>query len=565
MTLLRFRNLQVNLLHSIDANDTAALRKERGAFFTPDAITRFVTHWAIRNADDRVMEPSAGDAAFLVAAVDRMRGLTPEMDALPAVDGFEIHAHSACVARQRVQDAGGKAQIRHSDFFMIEPKPVYDTVIGNPPFIRYQDFSGAARAKSREAALRGGVALTGLASSWAAFTIHSALFLKKGGRLGLVLPAELLSVNYAAPVRRFLFERFRDVQLVLFAEQVFPEVEADVVLLLADGYLEGPARHATIRQSRNAEDLVALDAGLIWTPADPAGKWTSSLVDPNAVEPLHKLLKRRLFTSLETWGDTTLGIVTGNNKYFTLSPQRVKELGLRRNELLRLSPPGSAHLRGLSLTNSMLTKLGRDGSATYLFYPNDPPSAEAEAYIADGHRTGVDTAYKCRVRKTWYRVPLVPAADLLLTCMNADTPRLTANDAGARHLNSVHGVFLDKQHRELGRELLPLASLNSVTLLHAEMVGRAYGGGILKVEPKEADIWAMPSPALVLSRADSLRRIKQQVVDLLSDGRLLDAVKIVDQVILADCGSLSEKQLERIRQARANCANRRTVRGASGR
>lgn len=555
----------MNLVRSIHTNDTAALRKERGAFFTPDAITRFVTHWAIRKADDQVMEPSAGDAAFLVAAVDRMRELTPELDALPTVDGFEIHAHSARVARQRVREAGGKAQIRHSDFFMIEPKPVYDTVVGNPPYIRYQDFSGEARARSREAALRGGVSLTGLASSWAAFTIHSALFLKKGGRLGLVLPAELLSVNYAAPVRRFLFDRFRDVQLVLFAEQVFPEAEADVVLLLADGYLEGPAHHATIRQSRNAEDLAALDAGLIWTPADPAGKWTSSLVDPHAVEPLHKLLQLRLFANLESWGDTTLGIVTGNNKYFTLSPQRVKELGLRRNELLRLSPPGSSHLRGLSLTSSMLTKLGRDGSATYLFYPNDPPTAEAAAYIADGHRTGVDTAYKCRVRKTWYQVPLVPAADLLLTCMNADTPRLTSNDAGARHLNSVHGVFLNKQHRELGRELLPLASLNSVTLLHAEMVGRAYGGGILKVEPKEADVWAMPSPALILSRADSLRRIKQQVADLLSDGRLLDAVKIVDQVVLADCAALSEKQLERIRQARADCANRRTVRGASGR
>ncbi|WP_312550150.1 N-6 DNA methylase [Massilia sp.] len=555
----------MTLLRSIDIDDTPALRKERGAFFTPDEITQFVSHWAIRTYNDLVLEPAAGDAAFLVAAVNRLRELTRGPDSCPTVDGVEIHAHSVQVAHQRVHEAGGKAKIQHSDFFALEPNPIYDTVIGNPPYIRYQDFSGEARARSRKAALRGGVALTGLASSWAAFTIHSAMFLKPGGRLGLVLPAELLSVNYAAPVRRFLFNSFRNVQLVLFDEQVFPEAEADVVLLLADGYQEGPTCCATICQAKNAADLGSLDDGLVWTPNDPADKWTSSLVDPKAIEPLQDLLQQKLFTTLENWGDTTLGIVTGNNKYFTLSPQRVAELGLRQDELLPLSPPGSSHLRGLSLSKATLTRLGKEGYATYLFYPNDPPSAKAAEYIEDGHRTGVDTAYKCRIRKTWYRVPLVPSADLLLTCMNADTPRLTSNEAGARHLNSVHGVFLFDEHRKLGRELLPLASLNSVTLLHAEIVGRAYGGGILKIEPKEADVWAVPSPALILNHIDSLLRIKQQVAKLLCAGRLLDAVKIVDHIILDGCDNLSTEQIERIRQARTELAQRRTVRAASGR
>lgn len=551
--------------HSLDLFDTPELRKERGAFFTPDEITRFVVSWAIRTSGDSVLEPSAGDAAFLVAAVDRLRTLNPGKNSRPLVNGVEIHAHSAQIARERILEAGGKSKILDSDFFAVQPNPVYDAVIGNPPYIRYQDFSGEARARSREAALRGGVSLTGLASSWAAFTVHSAMFLKQGGRLGLVLPAELLSVNYAAPVRRFLFNRFRDVELVLFDEQVFPEAEADVVLLLADGYLEGPANHATIRQSKNVAELATLGAGQIWRPADPAAKWTSSLVDPKAIESVHVLQQQGLFTHLESWGDTTLGIVTGNNKYFTLSPQRVKELGLHRNELLRLSPPGSSHLRGLSLSRAMLTKLGREGHATYLFYPGNPPSSEAAAYIENGHRTGVDTAYKCRVRKTWYQVPLVPAADLLLTCMNADTPRLTANDAGARHLNSVHGVYLNDRYRELGRELLPLASLNSVTLLHAEIVGRAYGGGILKIEPKEADLWAMPSHALVLSHADALRDIKQQVADLLASGSLLSAVEMVDEIVLQGRGELTATKIKYIRQARSELAQRRTVRAASGR
>lgn len=448
---------------------------------------------------------------------------------------------------------------------MVPPEPIYDVVIGNPPYIRYQDFSGESRARSRAAALRGGVSLTGLASSWAAFTIHSALFLKNGGRLGLVLPAELLSVNYAAPVRRFLFERFRDVQLVLFDEQVFPDAEADTVLLLADGFQEGPAPHATIRRTKNATQLLTLGVAQSWTPSDPAEKWTSGLVSPVAAKPLLTLTQQGLFTNLETWGDTTLGIVTGNNKYFTFSPQRAKDLGLSKNELLRLSPPGSSHLRGLALTQDMLRQLGREGNATYLFYPRNPPSAHAEAYIEDGHRTGVDTAYKCRVRKIWYRVPLIPPADLFLTCMNADTPRLTTNEAEAHHLNSVHGVYLKDEHRTLGRALLPLASLNSITLLNAEMVGRAYGGGILKIEPKEADTWAMPSPSLIISCADGLYKVKNHVADLLNAGNLLEAVRLVDEIMLINSNRVSREEIEHVRTAREELAGRRTLRATRGR
>jgi len=548
-----------------EAVDTPALRKARGAFFTPDEITRFISHWAIGGPDDRILEPSAGDAAFLVAAVNRLRQLASDVSRAPAVDGVELHRYSARVARQRVREAGGVPQVEEGDFFLVPPRPVYDAVIGNPPYIRYQDFTGHSRARSREAALRAGVSLTGLASSWAAFTAHSALFLKDGGRLGLVLPAELLSVNYAAPIRKFLFSRFRTIELVLFDEQVFPEAEADVVLLLASGYQQGPTDHAVIRQARNAADLADLGDGLAWTPTEPAGKWTGSLVQPVATEPLRALLRGGAFTMLEGWGDTTLGIVTGNNKYFTLSPARVQELGLPRNELLRLSPPGSSHLRGLVLSRGMLARLGAKGKATYLFSPGATPSPQACAYIDVGKKAGVDEAYKCRVRKEWYRVPLLRPADLLLTCMNADTPRLTTNQADARHLNSVHGVYLAANLRSLGRELLPLASLNSVTMLNAEMVGRSYGGGILKIEPREADVWAMPSPAFVTARAVSLRRIRDRVARSLQAGKLMAAVEIVDQALLIDSGAVSVEQVAAVREARSALAGRRIARGSSGR
>src|SRR5690349_21081750 len=51
------------------AIDTAALRKARGAFFTPEPLARYITDWAVRSTSDRVLEPSCGEAAFLLAAV----------------------------------------------------------------------------------------------------------------------------------------------------------------------------------------------------------------------------------------------------------------------------------------------------------------------------------------------------------------------------------------------------------------------------------------------------------------------------------------------------------------
>lgn len=538
--------------------DTAATRKARGAFFTPSEITRYLTRWAIRSADDAVFEPAAGEAAFVVEAVTRLVELGTDQ---PRVDGVELHAASAATARKRVTEAGGRARIRTADFFTIEPRADYTAVIGNPPYIRYQDFRGATRAQSRRAALKAGVTLSGLASSWAAFTVHAALFLKPGGRLALVLPAELLSVNYAAAVRKFLFDRFASVELVMFDEQVFPEAEADVVLLLADGYAGGPCDHAVIHRARNAAALTSELAQRRWSPRDPADKWVSGLIGNAPVDALHGLHEAGQFCVLETWGDTTLGMVTGNNSFFALSPDRVRELGLRRTDLLPLSPPGSAHLRGLTLSSEQLASLGEDGRSIHLFRPTGTPAAAAQRYIDAGHAAGVHLAYKCRVRRPWYLVPLVHPADLLLTCMNADTPRLVTNRAKAHHLNSVHGVYLRDEVRTLGRDLLALAALNSVTVLHAEIVGRSYGGGILKIEPREADRWLVPAPELVAARADELRAVRRRVGSLLDRGKLLEATRIVDDAL----GLETHIVLEPVRTARDSLATRRTVRSRRAR
>jgi adenine-specific DNA methylase len=534
-------------------DDPASARKARGAFFTPDGITAHLADWALRAASDSVLEPSTGEAAFLVAAVRRLRSLGAVE---PAVHGVEIHAQSAAVARALIEQHGGRASIRVSDFFLTDPQPVHDAVIGNPPFIRYQDFAGTARDRARFAAQQQGVALTGLASSWAAFVVHSAAFLKPGGRLAMVLPAELLSVNYASPVRRFLLERFASVELITFEEQVFPDAEADTVLVKAEGWGGAPEGSARLRQTRNASTLDTLESGSTWTPTDAGDRWAPLPFRPGT----HRALSGAPFTPLATFGDTSLGAVTGSNHFFAMPPARAEALGIPRRDIVRISPPGSSHLRGLALTSTALTRLGQAGASTWLLYPSARPADATMDYIQSGDETGVSAAYKCRVRSPWWRVPILDAPDLFLTYMNADTPRLTTNRAGARHLNSVHGVYLRPELSELARQVLPVASLNSLTLLSAEITGRSYGGGILKIEPREADRWLMPTPGTLTQHRDALVALKPKVQRLLQARNLLGATALVDEALgLADVMDVAA-----VRADRDALHNRRVARGRSG-
>jgi len=550
--------------------DSAGLRKARGAFFTPVELARYISRWALRTATDRVLEPSCGEAAFLLAAAGRL----DELGATAVVGqlvGAELHAASAARAQRVVAQAGWPVSITVGDFFTLPRAREFDAVVGNPPFVRFQGFNGSSRAAGRQAALAGGVGLTGLASSWAAFTVHSAEFVRPGGRLGLVLPAELLTVNYAGQVRRYLMERFGRVRLVVFTERVFPGVLEEVVLLLAEDALSpGGTDHCELLQVGSATDLARqLDephTRHTWRPTDTSAKWTPALLTAPALQVYGPLVTGPHSTPLLSWGDTTLGAVTGRNAYFALSPARACQLRLRPQETLPLSPPGSRHLRGLSVSAVRWRELGAVGSATLLFRPGPDRaalSAGARSYLRSGERDGIDQAYKCRVRSPWWQVPVSDPADLLLTYMNADTPRLTSNTVGVRHLNSVHGVYLRPELRQLGRELLPLASLNSLTLLGAELVGRAYGGGMLKLEPREADQLPVPTPELVRAASAALRAQRPAVRAALARGDLLGAVRHIDQVLLREHMALPEADHGELVAARAVMTARRLARGAT--
>jgi adenine-specific DNA-methyltransferase len=163
--------------------------KLRGGYYTPQPIAHFLAEWAIRSSADTVLEPSCGDGNILIEAVRRLDAL----GSTSTVQGIELFEEEAKKARVRLKGVAktAKAKIAVGNFFDHAQNALavgkrYDVVVGNPPFVRYQDFPEEQRLQAF-GLMRGlGLNPSRLANAWLPFLALSAALLNDKGRMALV-------------------------------------------------------------------------------------------------------------------------------------------------------------------------------------------------------------------------------------------------------------------------------------------------------------------------------------------------------------------------------------------
>ena len=540
--------------------------KSLGQVLTPPTIAEFMARWAIRTPRDKILEPSCGDGVFLKASVRELLSLGAQPEDIPRqVYGIELDREMIEETRRRLLlEFGVVPTLINSDFFDIQPPsqlrlipevnkiPPVDVVIGNPPYIRYQLFRGNVRKKAIKLSREEGVDLPELTASWAPFVIHAGKFLKKGGRIAMVLPSKLLHVNYAKPLRKWLLKNFESIVIISFEKRAFSVLEDTIILMGVKGNAKTPkVRFVTVNSE---EDLLSIDVqGEFenYTSFSPKAdeKWTKYIIPPHILKAYLKIMEkiRGKIKTLGELGKVTIGVVTGDNRFFTLTAQEAERWNIEEKYLFPLISRAE-HIQGTKTTNNDWRLLCKLGQKCYLLYITEPwgrLSQSVRDYLeVRGEELKVKERYKVRIRKRWYEVPGVRFPDVFMSYMIHDVPKASANeikidDKKATSTNTIHQVFL----RENVEPTVVVTSFyNSLTLASFELNGRFYGGGVLKIEPKEAERVVLPS----VKGNQEIINVSGKVDSLIRKRRVADAVEILNEILLEGELGLHRNEIETI-------------------
>jgi len=501
--------------------------KLSGGYYTPDAVAAWLAEWGIRSKSDTVLEPSCGNGNLLVAAAERLLTLGASNRSVgKQLQGVELSGVEANTARSRIAMAlksVGSEVVQVSDFFgwwsrSRETTLGYDVVIGNPPFIRYQSFPEPARSLAMDLMAQAGLKANKLTNIWVPFVVAAVEALKAGGRLALVIPAELLQVTYAAQLRRFLTARFQHVSVVSCNELFFEGAEQEVLLLLAEGALAdtNPANdcrvafveQATVKQIVESDPVELIASAEEKHVCGETEKWLKFFLGSREIEFMRELRNGDLTRNLSEFAEVDVGVVTGKNKFFVLRNSEILSSGLRRSVVPLVSR--SAHLRGavldrdewegLSLADERVHLLNLGTSSSML-------SKEESKYVEWGESEDFHLGFKCSIRSPWYKVPSAWVPDAFLFRQIYDFPRIVSNECGATATDTIHRLTVNGCDRA---ELIA-STYTYLTAASAEIEGRSYGGGVLELEPTEAERLLVPHAlnyALPLQDADAIIRSK---------------------------------------------------------
>jgi len=471
----------------LDQLKTAKERNKWGQFATPPTLALEIAQYAWSKVKRRkggftFLDPAIGTGSFFGAFLQ-----TFPHDRIEAATGIELDKPFAQAAREVWQSQGLK--VVQGDFTRQKVDAKYNVILTNPPYVRHHHLEAEEKQRLAELAQAAtGLKLSGLAGLYCHFLLIAHDWLADNGLAVWLIPSEFMDVNYGEAVKRYLTERVALHQIHRFCPS---DVQFD------DALVSSAIVVFENRKPKSDHEAVFSFGGTLTRPARSEHVPLEQLVDTLKWTGLPRQATSAGEPTRVTLGDlftVKRGLATGNNEFFIVPRDKLKELGIPASCVRPILPSPrflkqeivDADTDGWPVIGRQLALIDCNHSEEEISR-NWPRFAE---YLAEGKKQRIHEGYLTSRRSPWYMQERRQATPFVCTYMgrNRERPfRFIWNRSQAIVAN-VYLALYPKAHiaplvTEKASEVFE--ALRAIHADHFFSQGRVYGGGLHKMEPAE--------------------------------------------------------------------------------
>jgi adenine-specific DNA-methyltransferase len=463
----------------------------KGQFWTPPWLAKAMSAWVTSERPHLLFDPAVGPGTFFAAA--------REMGFKGGFAGFELDDAVLVDAYKLGLSPVELAGIQIGDFIRNQVEGHFPAIISNPPYIRHHRLSAQQKRELRQLALHClGFPLDGRVGLHVYFLLKCLEHLAPNGRLAFLLPADVCEGVSSTIFWKRLAERYRIDAVITFDESAapFPAVDTNAIVFMISS--RPPVQNVLWARIRKPQTEAVLDAlqkgtsaGALVHNRDLSELLATGMSRPPRLNGSHGV-------PLSAFARVMRGIATGANEFFFLTSDQIHQFGLDKRYFKR-AIGRTRDCRKEKIVCDDIQALDKSGRPTWLLSIGREAKEELPTslrdYIESGERLGLHEKSLIKTRRPWYRMEERSVPGLLFAYLGRRDCRFIENLAGVVPLTGFLCVYPWDNSNEY-REKLWRALNHPKTIANLLFVGKSYGGGAIKVEPRKLDSLEIPQSVL---------------------------------------------------------------------
>jgi len=481
---------------AVDSLKNAEERNKLGQFSTPfplaDQMVRHALSFLDSDCPLDFLEPAVGTGVFFSALLKNA-----ERSRIATAQGCEIDPSYGNVAKKIWLPQG--LDISTCDFidYACDPRHFKQCSIlcTNPPYVRHHHLMPEQKLKLQALVVqRLGLQPSGLSGLYVYFMLLADAMLAEGAVATWLLPAEFLYVNYGQVLRDYLTSHVTLLSVHHFDPDEVQFDDALVSSCIVTYRKTKPSDRTQCEMSFGGSAVEPrVKTTVPMTKLRSLNKWTLSHFQKAVDSPSIEIRLKNIVS-------VRRGIATGANDYFIIDGKTVAKYKIPRIFLKPILPsPRYVHTTVIESSSDGSPRV--EGFRYLLDCTASPEEVKQKypglwSYFEKGVAQGLPERHLCSQREVWYFQEKRNPAPFLASYMGRSKDpdscpiRFFVNFSSAIVTNVFLNLYPTSELDEIlaGDRMRMIEFAEALNAIPADAIfhaGRAYGGGLHKIEPKE--------------------------------------------------------------------------------